>query len=96
MILLLIGAILVIVLVGIVVIIIAAILMLIGHIGLIILNFKLNEFEKNTLYLVAGIMFIIGIFIGVTDIIGWILMYVALGDSINKRSTAVLTPRAPV
>jgi hypothetical protein len=75
------------------IIIIAAILLLIGYIGLIILGFKLNELEKNTLYLVAAILFIIGIFIGIASFVGWILLYVALGDSIRRATEA--PPTAP-
>jgi len=75
------------------IIIIAGILLLIGYIGLIILGFKLNELEKNTLYLVAAILFIIGIFIGIASFVGWILLYVALGDSIRRATGA--PPTAP-
>jgi len=92
-ILLIVGAVTMIVIIGIFIIIVAAILLLIGHIGLIILGFKLNELEKNTLYLVAAILFIIGIFIGIASFVGWILLYVALGDSIRKATGA--PPTAP-
>jgi uncharacterized membrane protein len=92
-ILLIVGAATLIVLIGVFIIIIAAILLLIGYIGLVILGFKLNELEKNTLYLVAAILFIIGIFIGIASFVGWILLYVALGDSI-RRATGT-PPTAP-
>jgi len=92
-ILLIVGAATLIVLIGVIIIIIAAILLLIGYIGLIILGFKLNELEKNTLYLVAAILFIIGIFIGIASFVGWILLYVALGDSIRRATGA--PPTAP-
>jgi len=93
-ILLIVGAITLIILVGFFIIIIAAILLLIGYIGLIILGFKLNELEKNSLYLVAAILFIIGIFIGIASFVGWILLYVALGDSIRKATGAPSTAPA--
>jgi uncharacterized membrane protein len=93
-ILLIVGAVTMIVIIGIFIIIVAAILLLIGYIGLIILGFKLNELEKNTLYLVAAILFIIGIFIGIASFVGWILLYVALGDSIRKASGAPSTAPA--
>jgi hypothetical protein len=93
-ILLIVGALTLIILVGVFIIIIAAILLLIGYIGLIILGFKLNELEKNTLYLVAAILFIIGIFIGVASFVGWILLYVALGDSIRKATGTLSTAPA--
>lgn len=86
LILMIIGALTLIILVGFFLIVIAAIFMFIGAIGLIILCFKLNDLEKNSLYLVAGILFIIGIFIGIASFIAWILMYVALGHSISKRA----------
>jgi uncharacterized membrane protein len=92
-ILLIVGAATLIVLIGVFIIIIAAILLLIGYIGLVILGFKLNELEKNTLYLVAAILFIIGIFIGIASFVGWILLYVALGDSIRRATGA--PPTAP-
>jgi len=93
-ILLIVGAVTMIVIIGIFIIIVAAILLLIGYIGLIILGFKLNELEKNTLYLVAAILFIIGIFIGIASFVGWILLYVALGDSIRKATGAPSTAPA--
>lgn len=96
LILLLIGGVLTVFLIGVLIIIVALVLILIGDIGLIILSFKLNDFEKNTLYLVAGILFIIGIFIPIASIVGWILMYIALGDSIRKRSIATPTPQTLV
>jgi len=92
-ILLIVGSLTLIILVGLFIIIVAAILLLIGYIGLIILGFKLNELEKNTLYLVAAILFIIGIFIGIASFVGWILLYVALGDSIRKATGS--SPTAP-
>jgi vacuolar-type H+-ATPase subunit I/STV1 len=63
------------------------ILFLLGSIGLIILSFNLNEVYKNILYLVAGILFIIGIFIPILNAISFILLYIALGDTIEKLST---------
>ncbi|MEM1745956.1 MAG: hypothetical protein QXZ45_03895 [Candidatus Nezhaarchaeales archaeon] len=66
--------------------IVGYILLILGYVGVIILCFKLNEVEQNTLYLVAGIMFIIAIFISIVGFVAWILLYVALGDSIRKRA----------
>ncbi|MCC6016524.1 MAG: DUF973 family protein [Desulfurococcaceae archaeon] len=67
--------------------IVTLILFLLGSIGLIILSFNLNEVYKNILYLVAGILFIIGIFIPILNAISFILLYVALGDTMEKLST---------
>ena len=92
-ILIIIGILLLIIIVGFFVTIIAAILLLLGYIGVIILGFKLHSVEKNTLYLVAAILFIIGIFIPVLSFIAWILLYVALGDSIRKAEA--IPPTAP-
>ncbi|MDH5815874.1 MAG: hypothetical protein QE164_03655 [Candidatus Nezhaarchaeota archaeon] len=64
--------------------IVGYILLILGYVGVIILCFKLNEVEQNTLYLVAGIMFIIAIFISIVGFVAWILLYVALGDSIKN------------
>jgi len=93
--LMMIGALLLLVLVGVFILIAAAILMIIGYVGLIILMFKLHDVEKNTLYLVAGILFIIGIFIPIVDFIAWILLYVALSESIRKAEAMPPTPIAP-
>ncbi|MEM2214485.1 MAG: hypothetical protein QXI72_05740 [Candidatus Nezhaarchaeales archaeon] len=72
--------------IGLPVMIVGYILLILGYVGVIILCFKLNEVEQNTLYLVAGIMFIIAIFISVVGFVAWILLYVALGDSIRKHA----------
>lgn len=91
--------------------IIAAILVLIGYIGLIILVFKLYEFEKNTLYFITAILLVVDLilrftsfipYIGLFTVIGtsilsfiaWILLYIALGESI-KRAESQLTPPTP-
>jgi len=66
------------------IILIGALLFLIGKIGIIILSFDLHESENNTLFLIAGILFIVGLFVPVLSFIAWILMYVALGESIRK------------
>ena len=92
LILILIGALLAFVLIGIPIMIIGAILVLLGDIGLIILSFKLNETEKNALYLATGILFIISIFVGLAGFIAWILLYIALGESAKKAKQAPLTP----
>ncbi|WP_440059469.1 DUF973 family protein [Thermogladius sp. 4427co] len=93
--LLLVGALLLVVLVGAFIILIGAILLILGYIGLLILGLKLYETEKNVLYLVAGILFILAIFASILGFIGWILLYVALGDSISKRMRAPPAPPAP-
>jgi len=84
LILIIIGLPLTLIIIGIPIFIIGVILFLIGHIGVILLSFNLNDAEKNVLYLVAGILFIIGLFINILSFIAWILMYVALGESIRR------------
>jgi len=78
--------------IGIVLLIIGRILLLIGGIGVIILAFNLHDTEKNTLYLVAGILFIIGIFVDLLTPIAWILMYIALGKSIARYTSSMSAP----
>lgn len=73
--------------IGLPIMIVGFILLLLGYIGVIIVCFRLNEVEQNTLYLVAAILFIIAIFISIIGFVAWILLYVALEDSIRKRST---------
>ena len=64
--------------------VVSLILMFLGYIGIMILVFGLNDVEHNSLYLVAGILFIIGIFISFARAVAWILMYIALGKSIER------------
>lgn len=72
--------------IGLPIIIVGCILLLLGYIGVMIVCFKLNETEQNTLYLVAGILFIVAIFVSIVGFVAWILLYVALDDSIKRRS----------
>jgi len=74
-------------LIGIPIAFIGGILFLIGYIGVILLSFNLNDVEKNVLYLVAGVLFIIGLFVNILWFIAWILMYVALGESIRRHES---------
>jgi magnesium-transporting ATPase (P-type) len=85
LILLIIGAILTLVIVGIFLVIIGAILLFIGEIlALIVGAFKLNGRYNETLFLVAGILFIIGIFISIFTFIGMILFYIATNNVLNR------------
>lgn len=80
------GAILSLFLIGIPILIIGMILLVLGFVGIILLNFNLYSKEKNNLYLVAAIFFIISIFITFLGIVAWILLYVALGETVKKYS----------
>ena len=96
MILLLIGAVTLLVLgeASIAFLILATILLFIGYIGLIVLSFKLEKVEGESLYMVAGILFIVGIFVDILALVGWILLYIALGSSIRKHSIVQLQTQA--
>lgn len=87
------GVVLTVFLVGIFLVLAGVILIVLGYIGVVIMCFKLNDIYRNTLYLVAGILFIIAILVPVLGAISWILLYVALGDTINKIQTATPQPQ---
>ena len=91
------------------VMIIGGIISLIGSVLTYVLGaFKLHNRYQNSLYMAAGILFVIDIlltflglggvltaFVGLDRIlaaVGCVLMYMALGDKINKLSTATTTP----
>jgi hypothetical protein len=81
------------------VIIIGGIISLIGYILTFMLGaFRLHSRYQNSLYMAAGILFVIDIFLmflrfgGILSVVGHILLYMALGDTINKLSTATTTP----
>jgi hypothetical protein len=81
------------------VLVIGAIIALIGNILTFVVGaFKLQSRYQNSLYMAAGILFVIDIalllvgFSGILTLVGYVLMYIALGDTINKLSTAAPTP----
>ena len=84
LVLVVVGTPLLLVLVGLLVLAIGFVLLLLGYIGIIILSFKLNEAYPNTLYVVAAVLFIVSIVFPLAGVVSWILLYVALGDTINK------------
>ncbi len=67
--------------------VIGAIFLLIGLVGLIIGMFRLKDKTGETLFLVAGILFIIGIFLGILQFVAWILVFVAANSTLNKLSS---------
>lgn len=87
LILLLVGVILTLLIIGIFIVLVGLVLLVIGYVGMIILCFKLNDAYVNTLYVVAGTLFILGILFPILDVVAWILLYVALGDTIRKTQT---------
>jgi len=70
--------------IGLGLIVIGGILLLVGEIGVIILLFKLRDAFNSTLFLVAAILAIIGIFIPILDFITWILVFVESGSVKSK------------
>jgi len=85
--LMLIGALTVTIVVGVFIMMISFILIILGYIGILLLCFKLSDFEKNSLYLAAGILFLIGIIFPILDFVAWILLYIALGESLRKANS---------
>jgi len=83
---------------------------LIGGIGIILACFKLKDSINESMYLVAGILFILSLIISFTGIlvpgslvisevlslIGWILIYVAVPRSIASLRSIQPTPAQPV
>jgi hypothetical protein len=75
--------------------VIGGIIGLIGHIMTFVAGaFKLHSRYQNSLYMAAGILFVIGILLmllglgGILTAVGYILMYIALGGTIKKLSAA--------
>ena len=83
------GAALSFVFVGLLIMVVAITLMTIGEIGLIMLGLKLYNVEKSGLYLMAGGLFVIGVFVPIASFLAWILLYVALGNSITRRAETI-------
>ncbi|MEM2004988.1 MAG: DUF973 family protein [Zestosphaera sp.] len=96
LILIMVGVVLTIILVGVLLILAGVVLMVLGYVGVIIMCFKLNDAYSNTLYIVAGILFIIAIFMPVLGAISWILLYAAMGDTINKVRTSLPQQQPPL
>ena len=81
------------------VLLIGGIIAFIGNILTFVVGaFKLHSRYQNSLYMAAGILFVLDIalflvgFSGILTLVGYILMYISLGDTINKLSTAAATP----
>ncbi|MEM2920726.1 MAG: DUF973 family protein [Candidatus Bathyarchaeia archaeon] len=80
---------------GVLVLILGAMLLIIGELGLIVGLIKLNDRFKNSTFLAAAIMFIVGFFVAITTFIGWILVYVASGASMSKVEHGQEVPYLP-
>jgi hypothetical protein len=83
-ILMIIGLATIFIVIGFALIVIGGILLLVGEIGVIILLFKLRDAFNSTLFLVAAIFAILGIFIPLLDFIAWILVFVESGSVKSK------------
>ncbi len=83
-ILIVIGIITLIILIGAVILVVGLILLLLGKIGLIIGMFKINEETNESMFMIAGILFIIGLFVPFLSFISWVLIYIAVDTAINK------------
>jgi hypothetical protein len=78
---------------------IGGIIVLIGYVLTFVIGaFTLQCRYQNSLYMAAGILFILDIALflvnlsGILALVGYVLMYIALGDTINRLSTAAPTP----
>ncbi len=89
------------VLVGLIIAVVGLILFIVGYIGLILLMFKLREDTGDDTFLVAGILFIIGIFVSLLAVVAWILVYVAAKPEARPvrgptySGTGILPPPPP-
>ncbi|MEM4814159.1 MAG: DUF973 family protein [Ignisphaera sp.] len=75
---------------GLAIAVIGGIFFLIGYIGNIIYFFKLKDVFNSTIFLVAAILLIIGIFIGITQFIAWILTFVETRSIESKISSGAI------
>ncbi len=93
--LLIIGVLTLVIIIGIFFILLGMIFLLIGKIGMALIMFKLNEDYDESMMLIAGILFIIGIFIGFAEFIAWILVYLGIDSVIQKAETRVQQYQPP-
>jgi len=93
------------------VILVCIILILVGYVGLLVLVYKFHELERIGLYLAVFILLILDLVLGfvalvpytgvviipsgVISLVAWILLYVALRESIKRAQQAPPTPPQP-
>ncbi len=95
-ILLIIGIITLIIIIGAVMLIIGLILLLLGKIGIIIGMFQVNSEIGESMFLVAGILFLIGLFVPFLSFIGWIIVYTAADSAVARyMEKTEMQPRQP-
>ncbi|MCS7121332.1 MAG: DUF973 family protein [Archaeoglobaceae archaeon] len=86
LVLIIVGAVLSLLLLGIPIFFLGILFLIVGFIGIVLLSFNLYSRERNTLYFVAAILFIVSIFVPVMGFLAWILLYAALGKTIKSYS----------
>ncbi|HDJ51477.1 MAG TPA: DUF973 family protein [Thermoprotei archaeon] len=67
--------------------VVGIILLIIGEIGVIVGMFNLNSVLRESMFLVAGILFIVSIFVGILGFIAWILVYIGADNQFKKLSS---------
>lgn len=94
-ILVIIGVLTLVVLIGIVLLVVGIILLLLGEIGVIIGMFQINGETGESMFMVAGILFLIGLFVPFLTFIGWILIYIATDSAIAKFKEKITPQPSP-
>lgn len=84
----LVGAALLVVLIGLPLLVVGAVLLLLGHVGAALLSFKMHDVYGNSLYLAAGVLVLLSVVFPILAFIVWVLLYVALGETIGKLRAA--------
>jgi hypothetical protein len=93
------------------VLLVCIILILVGYVGLLVLVYKFHELEKIGLYLAVFILLILDLALGFAvfvpyagvvivpseaiSLVAWVLLYIALGESIRRAQQAPPTPQQP-
>ena len=95
LILIVIGVITLIAIIGAFLMIIGLILLFIGKIGLIILMFRLSDGFNVSTFMIAGVLFILGLFISILDIMAWIIVYIGSKECIERLRTRLEYIPAP-
>lgn len=75
---------------GVAIAVIGGILFLIGYIGNIIYFFKLRDVFNSSIFLVAAILLILGIFVGILQFIAWILIFIETKSIESKISSGAI------
>ena len=71
--------------------VVGIVLLIIGEIGMIMGMFNLNSVLRESMFLVAGILFIVSIFAGILGFIAWIFVYIGADNQFKKLSSTPTT-----